>query len=124
MPVVIGTVSTVGYKVMYDKSDVVQSRFAVAGLPEFKGTVTAVDTMPFYPSELGALFDLMYQARKATEKTIKEGKTEPNYKTSKQYAEWDKYKGISNRGYHYMGSAESFVEASNAFANAIIELMK
>ena len=33
-------------------------------------------------------------------------------------------KGISNRGYHYMGSAEFFVEASNAIAEAMVEMMK
>jgi len=33
-------------------------------------------------------------------------------------------KGICNRGYHYMGSAEFFVEAGDAFANAMAEMIK
>ena len=109
MPVVIGTTSALG-----DGSLVAQSQFAVAELDEFKGTVTTVDTMPFCPTELSILFDLMYQARKAG----------PEYKTSQQYAQWEKFKGASNRGYHYMGSAEFFVEASDAFATAMVGLMK
>jgi hypothetical protein len=48
----------------------------------------------------------------------------PQYKTSQQYAQWEKFRGTSNKGYHYMGSAEFFAEASDAFANAMIELMK
>ena len=70
--------------------------------------------MPFCPTELSILGDLMYKARKAG----------PEYKTSKQYAEWAKFKGASNRGYHYMGSAEFFVEAIDAFANAMLTLME
>ena len=108
MPVVIGTTSALG-----DGSLVAQSQLAVAELDEFKGNVTTVDTMLFCPTELSALGDLMYKARKAG----------PEYKTSKQYAEWAKVKGISNKGYHYMGSAEFFVEASDAFARAMIHLM-
>lgn len=114
MRVVIGTVSTTGYKAMYDTSDVVQSQFAVAELPEFKGTVTTVDTLPFYPTELSLLGSMM--------KTARQSGTE--WKTSEQYAEWAKVKGISNAGYHYMGSAECFVEMSIAFAKAMIEMMK
>ena len=33
-------------------------------------------------------------------------------------------KGISNRGYHYMGIAEFFVEVGGAFANAMAEMIK
>lgn len=52
------------------------------------------------------------------------GKAGPEYKTSEPHAERAKFKGISNRGYHYMGSAEFFVEASDAFANAMLTLME
>lgn len=91
---------------------------------EFKGNVFTVDTMPWFPTELSYLNELMYDARKATENAIKAGKSEPNYKTSKQYAEWDKYKGTSNAGYHYMGSAEFFVEIGDAFAKALVGMTK
>lgn len=84
------------------------------GSGKFKGNVTTVHTLPYFPTELSILGDMMYKARKAG----------PEYKTSEQYAEWAKVKGISNKGYHYMGSAEFFVEASDAFANAMVEMMK
>jgi len=34
------------------------------------------------------------------------------------------YKGASNAGYHYMGSAEFFVEIGDAFANAMTRMIK
>ncbi|GAH16302.1 unnamed protein product, partial [marine sediment metagenome] len=70
------------------------------------------------------LNDMMYKARKATEKAIQEGKIKPNYRTDPQYAEWAKYKGVSNRSYHYMGSAECFVEMGDAFAEAMAEMIR
>jgi len=62
---------------------------------------------------LCVLSELMYNARKAG----------PEYKTSQQYARWEKFKGVSNRDYHYMGSAEFFVEIGDAFANAMTKKM-
>ena len=49
-------------------------------------------------------------------------KADPEYKTSEKYAQW--IKGISNAGYHYSGSAECFIEMSDAFATAKIEMIE
>jgi len=49
-------------------------------------------------------------------------KADPEYKTSEKYAQW--VKGISNAGYHYRDSTECFVEMSDAFAMAKIEIIK
>ncbi|MFC2097850.1 sialate O-acetylesterase [Bacteroidota bacterium] len=114
MPVVMGTVSTEIFKERIKLSELVKSQIAVAEFSEFKGNVTTINTLPFYPTELTILDDIMRKARK----------DDPDYKTSEKYTRWNKYKGISNAGYHYMGSAEFFTMLSDAFANAMVKMME
>ncbi len=103
---------------------VVRSQLAVAELPEFKGNVTTVNTTPFYPTELDVFFYMRKMVGKQIEQAKKEGKPGPGPETVRNYDEWSQYKGNSNKSYHYMGSAECFVGMGDAFAEAMIDLMR
>ncbi len=81
-------------------------RFAEAAptlLPEFKGTVIAVQTAPFWDDDLASLEQR--QERKQGDLTPEEQK---------------RLKGVSNGGYHYLGAAQILAPIGKAFAEAML----
>ena len=109
---------------------------APAALPEFKGTVVAVQTAPFWSAELGAIDkkrEKVSQMRyfldskhkdhanadgKMTEEQKREfvKKFEADLITPAEVAIWKR--GASNAGYHYLGCAKTFALMGRAFAEA------
>ncbi len=110
---------------------------APAFMPEFKGTVTAVETAPFWSEELAAI-----DAKKGKLKGIKAGLQNQvkNGKLTKEQADAEAKKkeaelimaadealwkrGASNAGYHYMGCAKTFAQIGKALAEASLAMMK
>ena len=133
MPFVIGVMGIGGEK--EDKTPGTQKHFrqaqeAVASLPEFKGTVMAVRTAPYWDDELEALHDRMesfwpdVDAKVAAENdTSWENKMKHMEKKYKP-AEWKHLKGASNGGYHYLGAARIMAPIGRAFAEANYRALK
>jgi alpha-galactosidase len=103
-------------------------------LDEFKGNVVAVETAPFWDDELAALaerreriFDTLEQAFREANPTP----SEPEKQDARQKALEKEFKpeelkrlnlGVSNGGYHYLGSAKILGPIGKAFAEALVEL--
>ena len=107
MPFVIGVMGIGGVKEGPPQSYFRQFQAAPAWLPEFRGNVVAVQTAPYWDSDLDAL-----QAR--AEK--KEKLTPQEEKRLKA--------GVSNGGYHYLGAAKIMAPIGKAFAEAVVKLPK
>jgi alpha-galactosidase len=115
---------------------------APAALPEFKGSVVAVETAPFWSEELDAIDKKHEKVRqmahflrtKHKDHVNKDGtmtdaqqreylkKYEADLITRAEAALWKR--GASNAGYHYLGCAKTFAQMSKAFAEAVLELSK
>jgi hypothetical protein len=133
MPFVIGVMGIGGEK--EDKKPGTQKHFrqaqmAVASLPEFKGSVMAVRTAPYWDDELEALQERMesywpeVDAKVAAENdTSWENKMKHMAKKYKP-AEWKRLKGASNGGYHYLGAARIMASIGRAFAEANYRALK
>ncbi len=104
-----------------------------AALPEFKGTVFAVETASFWDDDLDALaqrkerlYDKLEQGfRKATPKP-----TEPEKEAARKKALDEEFKpeelkrlkaGVSNGGYHYLGAAKILAPIGKAFADVLLD---
>ena len=107
---------------------------AVAQLPEFAGTVAAVQTSPFWDDKLE---DLQTRREKMNQRLDQEFKREPNLPRSERDQrhqkafeseftpeEREQLKGISNGGYHYLGAAKILAPIGQAFAEAMLKLMR
>jgi len=110
-----------------------QAQAAPAGNPEFKGTVAAVHTGKYWDHELDALA--------AKSRAIGNKKADLQYKDGlqgealqKAYAEYRAKhmtpmeeeilkKGVSNAGFHYLGSGKIMAGIGKGFAEAMLELM-
>jgi hypothetical protein len=143
MPFVIGVMGVGGLK---DQSpEMVAFRKAMAApadMPEFKGSVAAVQTAPFWADELDAIDKKREQVRqmnwfldskhkdhanaegKMTPEQIKEhlAKYEAGLITPADLALWNR--GASNAGYHYLGCAKTFALMGKHFAQANLAMMK
>ncbi len=108
MPPVIGTTGALGAG-----SLLAPGQIAVAELEGFKGTFTPFDAMPSHPKELSILLDLEYKVRWAGRK----------HETSEQYARRDRFQDVSRRSHHYTGSAEFLVDAGDALADEMVDLI-
>jgi len=139
LPVVIGVMGIGG---PIEDENYKQFRFraaqaAPASLPEFKGTVTAVHTEKYWDMELKAIQSKVSEAAKkrilakapkkggkSLRKAIqKEMKTVADEVLSPAEANIMK-NGSSDGGYHYMGSAYTYGKIGQAFADAMVELIK
>lgn len=137
MPFVIGVMGVGGAKA---EKDVVEFRKAMTVpslLPEFKGSVTAVATAPFWSEELGAIDNKYQQVRQmgyyldskhknyanadgsmtAEQKRNYLKKFEADLISPAEVTMWKR--GASNAGYHYLGCAKTFALMGRAFAEAI-----
>ena len=110
---------------------------APANLPEFKGRVIAVQTAPFWQTQLGeidAKHGQIKGKRAYFDKQVKDGKLtkeeagqqmkefEEKLITPADEALWKR--GASNAGYHYLGCAKTFALMGHAFADALLPLQK
>ena len=115
---------------------------APAAMPEFAGSVVAVETAPFWAEELGIIDQKRGQVRqmhyfldsKHKDHANADGhmtdeqkrdylkKFEADLITPPDTALWER--GASNAGYHYLGCAKTFALMGRAFAEAILDIKK
>ncbi len=101
MPFVIGVMGTSITKEEVDKNAVSVGQREAAAAAEFKGTVTSVESYPFYAVDAFEIF--------------KKGWAQHLLEFSLVGSE---------RPYHYMGSGKFFVRLGDALATAMVDLMK
>ena len=142
MPAVIGVLGVDGLKAN-DHTKAFRTAMAAPGaLPEFAGTVKAVETAPFWSEELAAIdakrekaSQMAYFLRsKHKDHANKDGtmteaqqrdyvkKYEAEIITPAEAAAWKR--GASNGGYHYLGCAKTLALIGKAFAEANLALMR
>ncbi len=132
MPFVIGVLGVDGHTEQHREFR--QAMAAPASKPEFEGTVKAVETADFWDAQLEDL------SRRANRINMK--RTELSMKHGLQGAEltealaayeatvWTPEEkaihaaGVSNAGFHYLGSAKILGQIGKAFAEAMVELIK
>ncbi len=105
MPFVIGVLGTSRTKAGVDANAVAVAQRAAAALPEFKGSVAAVESYLYYTQEIYPIFTAWGTPR------------------------WDAVKDQwgrcgSDRPYHYLGSGKFFVRLGDAFASSMAGMMK
>jgi alpha-galactosidase len=146
MPFVIGVMGVGGEidpaKPNADMADFRRAMAAPAEMPEFKGTVAAVQTAPFWDVRLGEIdanrgkisqMNWMIGAKdkngpnvdgKMTPEQHKEYMKEYSAKlvTPEDEALWKR--GASNAGYHYLGCAKTFALMGEAFADTALSMQK
>jgi alpha-galactosidase len=103
-------------------------------LAEFQGNVVAVETAPFWDDELNALAERKQRVYDKLEQLFREAKptpSEPEKEAARHKALHEEFKpaelqrlkaGVSNGGYHYLGSAKILAPIGQAFAKALIPL--
>ncbi|QEL20777.1 sialate O-acetylesterase [Limnoglobus roseus] len=103
-----------------------------ASLDEFKGSVVAVETAPFWDDDLDALQQrwdrisnkLEQDFRKMDPKPSEKVKEEARTKAREAEFQLDERKrlkaGVSNGGYHYLGAAKILAPVGRAFAEALL----
>jgi hypothetical protein len=143
IPFVIGVMGVGGLK---DQSNSMvafrKAMAAPADMPEFKGTVAAVQTAPFWADELDAIDKKREQVSQMRYFLDSKHKDHPNadgkmsdeqknefikkYEneliTPADLALWKR--GASNAGYHYLGCAKTFALMGKHFAEANLKLIK
>ena len=133
LPFVIGVMGINGAKLAPNELHFHQAQAAPASLPEFQGNVAAVQTSPFWDSDLAALQERMEQLGDQMEEEFQ--KT-PNLSdeakdAAMQKAIAKKFKpeevkrlraGTSDAAYHYLGAAKIMAPIGKAFAEAMVKL--
>ena len=136
LPFVIGVLGVGGPTAKSDKPDPKDNfRAAMAAptlLPEFKGNVAAVLTEKYWDLELDAAYDkrdkLKQQAKKVESKDKKKSSDEKaalEKRLAEGLTERERLvleKGVSNQGYHYLGSAKILGGVGKGLAEAMAEL--
>lgn len=107
---------------------------APADLLEFRGNVAAVWTEKYWDRELGGLVDRNNKLKGELRKIVREKKLEGkevhalrDKMRGKEFSERELEvleKGVSNAGYHYLGSAKILSEIGKAFAEAVVKLQQ
>ena len=141
MPFVIGVIGVGGDQANTETNHLRQAMAAPASMPEFKGNVAAVETAPFWASELDAIAgkrEKVQQMRSALDNKHKDGANADGHMTDEQKNEFMKKfeadlispaeatmwkRGASNAGYHYLGCAKTFALMGKAFAQANLKMM-
>lgn len=109
MPFVCGTLGMFGFKNAAFANDVNAGMLAVSKMPEFAGTIGLVNTSPFYPQE----FELLTQVLRAY----------PPESPEHKEALLMRQRAVSEKGFHYHGSAKFFLLNGDALARKLAELM-
>ncbi|MHC4501763.1 MAG: sialate O-acetylesterase, partial [Planctomycetota bacterium] len=109
-----------------------QAMAAPADNPEFEGTITAIHTGRYWDHELDALATKSREVRnKKSDLQYKDGlkgealeKAYAEYRAKNITPEEEEIlkKGISNAGYHYLGSAKIMAGIGKGFAEAMVEM--
>jgi hypothetical protein len=141
MPFVIGVMGTGGVLDLENPTRYTpihngfrEAMAAPAELPEFKGNVTAVLTEKCWDPQLGELADRWGKVKTKSRELSKDKALTKEART----AALDAYKaelytteemairevGISNAGYHYLGSSKVMAQIGQAFAEAVVRLGK
>ncbi len=146
MPVVIGVIG-VGGKIdsmpekQRQQNEIFRKAMAApASMPEFKGSVLAVETADYWPAEIetvkGKIGEFKERAKKEWKEKIKnDPKLDPkgegryvetrNKELTKENLTAEEQRilaGSSNQGYHYHGCGKFFGQLGEAFAKAMPEL--
>ena len=109
MPVVCGYLGMPAFKNAVYSNEVNKGILAASKMPDLAGTVGVVNTCPFFPLE----FDPLKQVQLATKPES------PEY----QQTLLMKKRAMSEKGFHYHGSAKFFLLAGDAFARSLADLM-
>jgi alpha-galactosidase len=141
LPFVIGVMGVGGANADKETVEFRKAMAAPALLPEFKGNVTAVETAPFWPEELGAIdkkHEKVRQMRYFLDSKHKDHSNADGKMTEEQKREFMKQyeanlispaevalwkRGASNAGYHYLGCAKTFALMGRAFAEANLQML-
>ena len=136
LPFVIGVMGVGGLKAGQTppQSHFRYAQASPASLPEFQGTVAAVETAPFWADELEELHERRrtLNARLENEFTKEPGLTPEAKQAARDRAiaamfteaELERMKGISNGDYHYLGAARIIAPIGKAFAEAMLRLQR
>ena len=142
MPVVIGVLGVDGLKANDHTKAFRTAMAAPAALPEFVGTVKAIETAPFWSEELAAIADkretVSQMAYLLKSKNKKEANADGSMNEQQQREFVKAYeakiispaeaalwkRGASNGGYHYLGCAKTFALMGKAFAEATLEMTR
>jgi alpha-galactosidase len=139
MPFVIGVMGVGGVNADADTLAFRQAMTAPSLLPEFKGTVFAVPTAPFWSEELAVIDEKRQQVRQMGHFLNSKHKDHANADghmteeekraflkdfeskliTPADLALWER--GASNAGYHYLGCAKTFALMGKAFAETLLQ---
>jgi hypothetical protein len=132
MPVVIGVMGIGGVQTEGKMGHFQQAQAAVADKPEFKGRVVAVQTGKYWDHDLAALVEKSSQiSKKVNDFKYKDGlegdalkKAYEEYRAKNITPEEEELlkKGVSNAGFHYLGSAKIMCGIGKGFAEAMIKL--
>lgn len=142
LPVVIGVLGVDGLKANDHTKAFRVAMAAPAALPEFAGTVKAVETAQFWSEELAAIAEKKEKVSQMAHLLKSKNKKEANadgsmteqqqrdyvkaYEakiiTPAEAAAWKR--GASNGGYHYLGCAKTFSLIGRAFAEATLEMSR
>jgi hypothetical protein len=101
-----------------------------AMVDEFKGNVFAVETAPFWDDDLEKLHERMEGYWPAVDAKVLEEKDDSWENKMKHMAEnytpteWERLKGVSNGGYHYLGAAKIIAPIGKAFAEDLYRLQQ
>lgn len=144
LPFVVGVLGT-GGATSGDGTEAFRNAMAApAKTPEFQGNVANVFTHEYWPTEIDAVQEKVNVIKKEFAKQDKELKEKKkngeDWKTAAAQIEKEKRakiekalskdelftldNGISNRGFHYHGSAKFFAQIGKAFADTVVELEK
>lgn len=142
LPFVIGVMGVGGASADKDTAEFRKAMTAPAELPEFKGSVVAVQTAPFWSEELGAIdrkYDQVRQMRYYLDSKHKAHANADGSMTQDQKQSFMKKfetdlispvdvalwkRGASNAGYHYLGCAKTFALMGSAFAETTLQILK
>ncbi|MBT8043791.1 MAG: sialate O-acetylesterase [Verrucomicrobiae bacterium] len=142
LPFVIGALGVGGEKASEGAIAFRNAMAAPAESDEFKGNVAAVFTHKYWPSELddvtakvsavkktfhrrrGEIKKMENEARSKAQKQLDKEMTAAMDKALTKDDKWLLENGISNRGFHYHGSAKFFAQIGKAFAETLVKLEK
>ncbi len=110
MPVVCGALGMPAYKHLAFSGDVNGGMVQAAQHPDLKGSVDVVNTARYFPVELG--FAQSYR------KSLTD-KESPAYKEVDAVIK----RAVSNKGFHYEGSAKCFLLMGDAMGRSLVNLM-
>lgn len=119
MPVVCGTLGGPTYNHVAYSGAVNEGMVQVSRMPEFAGTVDVVNTGRFNPIELGLTQSMI---RNVTLKR-RAGNEDYGAKYDLDKANTVLRRAISNKGFHYYGSAKFFILTGDAMARSLANLM-